>query len=209
MADFTGAATGAIGGASAGSAFGPIGAGVGGLIGGAAGLFGNKKKKKKRSTFDKNQQQLHDEQFGAFHGEGPLGGLYDYDPEQANAVFDQNIARKAQRDFKENTIPGITGAFRKEGLQNSSYAGDALSKAGRDVQENLDALRSKYLYDEESSSKAAKRSAINEYQNRSAFSYDSGTEKGFDIGSILGSITPEMKQELSNYFKSSGNKGAA
>lgn len=199
MVDYTGAASGAISGAAAGSMFGPVGTGVGGALGAAGGLFG-KKKKKKRSAFDKNQKQLHDQQFQAFQGEGPLGDLYNYDPEQANAVFDMETARPAQRNFKENIIPEITGNFRSAGLQNSSYVGDSLSKAGRDVQENLDALRAKYLYGQQSESRAAKRNAIDNYQNRSTFAYDTGTEQGFDIGKILGSITPEMKQELSNYF---------
>lgn len=206
MPDYTGAATGALSGAGTGFAIGgPIGAAVGGLAGGAAGLFG-KKKKKKRSTFDKNQQQLHSEQYGAFHGEGPLSDLYSYDPEQANQVFDQTIGRKAQRDFQENTIPGLTGAFRSNGLQNSSYLGESLSKAGRDVQESLDALRSKYLYEEQSNAKNAKRNAINEYQNRTTFDVDVG-QKNFDISSILNSISPEMKAGLKDYF--SGEKATA
>jgi hypothetical protein len=203
MADFGGAASGAASGALAGSAFGPWGAAAGGVIGGVAGLFGNKKKKK-LSSFDKRQKKLNEQQHNAILGEGPLADLYNYNPEAANDVFNKNTARPAQRNFAETTVPTITGAFRSNGLQNSSYVGDALSKAGRDVQENLDALRAQYLYGEQNNAREAKRTAVENLQNRSTFAYNqaAGTGGGgFDINKILGSITPEMTDKLRDYFK--------
>ena len=207
MANFTSGASGALGGAATGASLGSvipgigtaIGAGVGGLFGGIAGLFGNRKKKKKISTFDKRQKQLNEQQHQAVLGQGPLADLYNYDPEAANALFDQITARPAQRNFAEKTVPTITGQFRSGGLQNSSYVGDALSKAGRDVQENLDALRSQALYGQQSDARSAKRAAIDNLQNRTTFDYDIG-EKPFNISSILNSITPEMKKEFKDYF---------
>lgn len=203
MADWTGGATGAISGASAGSAFGPIGAGIGGVIGGVAGLFGGKKKKRRKvSSLDKRQQGLNEEQYQGIHGEGPLADLYDYDPESANQVFDKNYADPANRKFQEDVIPGITGQFRKNGLQNSSYVGDAITKLARDVQENLNAKRSQYLYNEQSDSRSARRNAVENYQNRSTFAYDkSNRGGGFDINQVLSSITPEMIDQARNYFK--------
>lgn len=212
MANWTGGATGALGGASTGATIGSvvpgvgtaIGAGVGAIAGGLAGLFGSgKKKKKKVSSLDKRQQALNKQQHESILGKGPLADLYNYDPEQANAVFDKIQARPAQRNFAEKTVPTITGAFRSDGLQNSSYVGDALSKAGRDVQENLDALRSEYLYSEQNNARNAKRSAVENLQNRQTFAYDkaAGTNGGFDINSVLKSITPEMTDQLANYFK--------
>lgn len=202
MADWTSGATGAIGGASAGSAFGPIGAGVGAVVGGVAGLFGGKKKRRRRvSSLDKRQQALNEEQYAAIHGEGPLADLYDYDPEAANRVFDENIANPAYRKFQEDVIPGITGQFRSNGLQNSSYVGDAITKLARDVQENLNAKRSQYLYDEQSDSRNARRNAVENYQNRQNFAYDrSNRGGGFDINQVLSSITPEMMDQARNYF---------
>ncbi len=201
--DYAGAATGALSGASAGAIFGgPIGAVAGGLIGGTAGLFGGgRKKKKKLSTFDKRQQQLNAQQHQGILGEGPLADLYNYDPESANAIFDQIQARPAQRNFAENTVPSITGAFRNNGLQNSSYLGDSLSKAGRDVQENLDALRAKYLYSEQSNARDAKRNAVENLQNRKTFGYDlSPGANASNLDSILGSINPQSLNELFKYF---------
>lgn len=208
MEDWTGAATGALSGAATGAMIGSvipgigtgIGAAGGGIVGGVAGLFGGgRKKKKKLSSLDKRQKQLNEQQYQGIIGEGPLADLYKYDPEAANAVFDQNTARPAQRNFQEKTVPGITGAFRKEGLQNSSYAGDALSKAGRDVQENLDALRSKYLYDEQKDVTNARRSAVDSLQNRQTFAYDIG-QKPFDISSILNSLSPETAKQFKDFF---------
>ncbi len=204
MANWTGAGTGAISGASAGgSAFGPLGAAAGGLLGGVAGLFGKKKRKPKRiSSLDKNQQKLNESQHQSIFGQGPLADLYNYNPEEANAVFDKNIANPAYRSFKENTIPSITGQFRNQGLQTSSYVGDSLSKAGRDVQEGLDAKRAQYLYGEQNNARNAKRNAVENLQNRSTFAYDTANRgsNGFDINQILSSISPDMIDQFRNYF---------
>lgn len=216
MADWTGGATGAIGGASTGATIGSvipgvgtaIGAGIGGLVGGVAGLFGGKKKKKKKvSSLDKRQQQVNADQQKAIYGEGPLADLYNYDPEAANAVFDQNIARVAYRDLNERAIPSVTGQFRSQGLMNSSYAGDAVAKLARDVQENLDAQRTQYLYGEQKDARTAKRSAVENYQNRNTFAYDTAAQGGgFDINAVLKSITPEMTDQIAGYFKSKAGK---
>lgn len=217
MADWTGGATGALGGASTGATIGSvipgvgtaIGAGVGGLIGGVAGLFGGgKKKKKKVSAFDKRQQKLNEQQHQAVLGEGPLADLYNYDPEAANKVFDQNIANPAYRKFQEDVVPGITGQFRSNGLMNSSYAGDAISKLARDVQESLNSQRTQYLYGEQKDAQTAKRNAVDSLQNRQTFAYDKnpGGGGGFDINKVLNSISPEMIDQAKNYFNPSAAK---
>lgn len=216
MADFTGGATGALGGASAGATIGSIipgvgtaiGAGIGGLFGGVAGLFGNKKKKKKVSSLDKKQQKLNAQQHEALLGKGPLADLYNYDPEAANAVFDKNIASKAYRNLNESAIPSVTGQFRSQGLMNSSYAGDAIGKLTRDVQENLDAQRTQYLYGEQKDSRIAKQNAIENLQNRNTFAYDKSGGGGFDINSVLKSITPEMTNQIAGYFKPKADTAA-
>jgi hypothetical protein len=217
MADWTGGATGALGGASTGATIGSvipgvgtaIGAGIGGLVGGIAGLFGGKKKKKKKvSSLDKRQQRLNEQQHSAVLGQGPLADLYNYDPEAANAVFDQNIARKAYRDLNESAIPSVTGQFRNQGLMQSSYAGDAVAKLARDVQENLDAQRTQYLYGEQKDARSAKRNAVENLQNRQTFAYDtSAGGGGFDINQVLKSVTPEMTDQIANYFKPKANAG--
>lgn len=210
MADWTGGATGALGGASTGATIGSvipgvgtaIGAGVGGLIGGVAGLFGGgKKKKKKVSAFDKRQKALNEKQHQAVLGEGPLADLYNYDPEAANKVFDQNIANPAYRKFQEDVVPGITGQFRSNGLMNSSYAGDAIAKLARDVQENLNSQRTQYLYGEQKDAQNAKRQAVDSLQNRQTFAYDKNSSGGgFDINKVLNSVTPDMIDQAKNYF---------
>lgn len=206
--NWTSGATGALSGAATGTAIGgPIGGAIGGIVGGAAGLFGGGRKKKKRiSTLDKRQQKLNEQQHDSILGEGPLADLYNYDPDAANAVFDKTIANPAYRKFKEDLAPGITGQFRSQGLQNSSYAGDALSKVARDIQESLDAQRSQYMYGEQKDARNAKRGAVENLQNRQTFALDTAAPTGgFDIGSVLGSISPEMIEQFKGLF-SGGQK---
>src|SRR5687768_10494494 len=198
-----GGATGALSGASTGASIGSIipgvgtaiGGAVGGLVGGIAGLFGKKKKKKKAkaaSTLDPRQQRLNEMQHQSILGEGPLADLYNYDPEQANSVFDKTIANPAYRKFQEDLAPQITGQFRSQGLMNSSYAGDALAKTVRDIQEGLDAQRSQYLYGEQKDVRSAKRNTVENLQNRQTFNYDvSGGQNRNTLDNILGSITPD------------------
>ncbi len=196
--------SGAISGGTTGAAIGgPIGAGIGALGGFAAGLFGSKKKKKKKklSTMDKRQQQLNEAQHQSIFGEGPLADLYNYNPQAANEVFDKTIGNPAYRNFQENIVPTITGQFRNQGLQNSSYVGGALGKAGRDVQENLNAQRAQYLYGKEQAAQSAKQNAVNSLQDRTTFDYNGApAQSGFDINEILGSITPEAISGLKNFF---------
>lgn len=199
----SGAASGAITGASIG---GPWGAAIGGAVGGVAGLFGGGKKKKKRSTLDKKQKALNDIQHQSVLGEGPLADLYNYNPEQANEVFDKNIANPAYRNFKEKLAPEITGQFRSNGLMQSSYAGDALSKLARDIQEGLDAKRSEYMYGEQKDARSAKRNAVENLQNRQTFAYDTAAPQGgFNINSILDQVTPERIDQFKDWY----NKPAA
>jgi len=211
-ANWGGGASGAVSGATLGGTVGgPIGAGIGGLLGGVAGLFGGgRKKKKKISTLDKRQQRLNEMQHQSVLGEGPLADLYNYDPEAANSVFDQITARPAQRNFREQTVPGITGAFRSQGLENSSYVGDSLSKAGRDIQENLDALRAQALYGEKNNAQNAKRNAVENLQNRQTFAYERPEAgSGFDISSVINSISPDAISGLKDWWNKPGAIGNA
>lgn len=203
MVDWGAGASSGITGALTGFGVGgPVGAAVGGVGGGIAGLFGSgKKKKKKRSSLDKNQKALNEQQFAGLQGQGPLADLYNYDPEQANDVFDQNVSRPAYRNFQEKLAPNITGQFRNQGLMNSSYAGDALSRVARDIQEGLDAQRSQYLYGQQQDATTAKRSAVENLQNRQTFAYDTAAQPGgFNIDSILSSVNPANIDQFKNYF---------
>lgn len=205
MVDWGGAlSSGAAGGIAGATIGGPWGAAIGGLIGGAGGLFGGRRRRKKRSSLDKNQRLINDQQFQALQGQGPMADLYNYDPDMANQVFDQNISRPAYRNFQENLVPSITGQFRNNGLMNSSYAGDALARIARDVQEGLDAQRSQYLYGQQQDSMNARRNAMENFQNRQNFAYDVGAQQGgFNIDTVLNSITPKTVDYFESYF---GNK---
>ena len=195
--DYGAAASGAAGGAAMGAPLGPWGIAGGAVLGAGLSLWGGSKKKKKKkiSTLDKKQQRLNDDAHAAMYGEGPMADLYNYDPEQANAVFEQTVANPAYRNFNENIIPGITGQFRNSGIMNSSYTGDALAKSGRDVQESLNAERSRYLYGEQKDSRQAKRSAMETLQDRQTFAYQNPNSQngGFDMGQAISGLDEGSK----------------
>jgi len=206
-ADWGGGLGGAASGAATGfSVGGPWGAAIGGTAGFFGGLFGGKKKKKKPkqiSTLDPKQQALNENQHQAVMGQGPLADLYNYDAEKANSVFDQTIANPAWRDFAEKGAPTITGQFRSQGLQNSSYVGDSLAREGRNIQENLQGQRSKYQFDLGQDTRNAKRNAVENLQNRQTFAVDQSGNNNSDSGggwmdSIIKSVSgnPEFSGAL-------------
>jgi hypothetical protein len=197
------AASGAVSGATIGSTFGPWGAAIGGLAGGALGLFGKKKKKKPKpiSTLDPQQQKLYNDYIAGIRGEGPFSNLYNFDTEGYNKVFDQTIGRQANRNFQENTIPGITGQFRGSNLMNSSYTGEALSRAGRDVQENLDALRSQNVFQGQQEAQRARRAGITDVLG----THSVPQEKKGILDQILGQVGPAAGEYLGGYLSDTWN----
>jgi hypothetical protein len=173
--DFAGAAEGAMQGGQLGSAAGPYGSLFGAAAGAGAKLFKKKKKKKepkKVGYLDEQQQGLYNDRVAGLRGEGPMSDLYNFDAEGYNDVFDQTVGRPAYRQFEENVIPRITGQFRGQNLMNSSYAGESLSRAGRDVQEGLDAQRSANIFSGQQQSKQDRMKGINDTLNMQTFGYD-------------------------------------
>jgi hypothetical protein len=206
MANIASGITGAASGAATGSAFGPVGTFAGGVIGGFTGLFGGGKKKKKPkrvSTLDPQQQAIYGDYVDSLRGEGPFSDLYNFDSEQANNVFDQTVGRPAYRSFQEKIVPTITGQFRSNNLQNSSYAGQALSRAGRDVQENLDAERARYQFQGQQNAQANKQNAINNILNMNTFDYQQQDQSGNVIDDILGKVAPKAGEWFADYLKGS------
>jgi len=201
------AASGAISGASLGSIIPgvgtAVGAGVGGLIGGIGGLFGSKKKKKpkKMSTFDPQQQKVYDQLISGLRGKGSSADLYNFDAQGYNDMFDQNTARPAYRNFQENIIPQITGQFRQGNLMNSSYTGEALARQGRDVQENLDALRSANIFQGQQQANQNRLSGMQNALGMNTFDYNQPTAQTPNvIDQILGSAGPAAGQWFSDFL---------
>ncbi len=205
------AVSGAASGAAAGAPFGPWGSAIGGVIGGAVGLFGSKKKKKKKpkivDTMDPQQKELYADYIKSIRGEGPFSNLYNFDAEGANNNFDQNVSRPANRNFQENIIPGITGQFRGNNLQNSSYAGQALSRAGRDVQESLDAQRSNYIYNGQKQANQNRINGIQNALNTQTFAYQQpGEKKPSTLDQVLNSVGPAAGEWFADYLNTSRSK---
>lgn len=204
--NFGSGASGAMSGASIGAQFGGgPGAAIGGALGGIAGLFGKTKKRKPKrvSTLDPQQQGLYNDYVGSLRGQGPFSDMYNFDANQANQVFDANTARPAYRGFQENIIPQITGQFRGNNLMNSSYTGDALARRGRDVQENLDALRMQNQFAGQQQSQANRQNAIQNILGMNTFDYQQRAPKSNMIDQILGATGPAAGQWFSNFL----NKG--
>lgn len=197
----------ALSGAASGAALGSSVPGVGTLFGAGAGalagLFGSKNKKKKRnSTFDPQQQGLYDQQMQGLQGQGQFADLYNFNAETAGQNFDQNVSRPAYRNFQENIIPGITGQFRSGGLQNSSYAAEGLSRAGRDVQEGLNAQRTNYMYQGQEAANQRKAQGAQNLLGMTTFDYQQPGQNGID--QILGSLAQPTADWLSRNFMKGG-----
>lgn len=172
-----------------------------GLFGGAvAGLFGlNKKKKmKKRTTLDPQQQALYQDYVDSIRGQGPFANLNEYDAEAANQNFDKNVARPANRNFQENIIPNITGQFRSNNIGNSSYTGEALGRAGRDVQENLDAQRSNMIFSGQQQANQNRQAGIQNILGMTTFDYQMPRKSTLD--NILESVGPAAGKYVSQYM---------
>jgi hypothetical protein len=172
-----------------------------GLFGGAvSGLFGlNKKRKpKRRSTLDPEQQALYKDYISSIRNEGPFNDLYNYDTEGTNQNFDKNVARPAYRGFEENIIPKITGQFRSKNIGNSTYTGEALGRAGRDVQENLDAQRSNMIFNGQQNAQQNRQAGIQNVLGMSTFDWQMPEQSTID--KILGSVGPAAAKYASNYF---------
>lgn len=216
--DTGGALSGAASGAGIGSAFGPVGTGVGAVAGGLLGAFGRKKKKAKRiSTLDKTQQGIYNQYAKGIQGEGPFADLYNFNPEQARDVFSQMYAQPAYQQFQEEVIPGITGQFRGGNLQNSSYLGGALAKAGTDVQRNLNANLSNMLYQGQQDALQRRINAINNILNMQTFAYQKPQESQGDSfwnsllskgGEAFGNLASGWMSNGSN-TNSSGNSAVS
>lgn len=198
------AASGAMAGGQIGSTFGPYGTAIGAGIGGLAGLFGSKKKKRKPkqiSTLDPQQQQLYNQYVGGLSGQGQFADLYKYDAQGANENFDANVSRPAYRNFQENIIPSITGQFRQGNLQNSTYAGEALSRAGRNVQEGLDAQRSNMQFLGQQNANQNRLGSIRDVLGMQTFAQQrpqEGNPSTFD--QILGKVAPNAGDWFANFL---------
>jgi len=184
MANLAAGAAGAASGAATGAMFGAPGAAIGGVAGGLLGLFGtsNKRKKPKRlSTLDPTQQGIYNEYAKGLQGKGgQYNDLFNFNPDQMKDVFQKMYANPAYQNFNENVVPGITGQFRGQNLQNSSYLGGALGKAGTDVQNNLNAHLSNMLYQGQQDAVNRRVQGIQNLLGTQTFAYEQPQESAGD-----------------------------
>jgi len=197
--DFGGGAAGAASGAALGSGILPgVGTAVGAVAGGLLGLFGRKKKQKKISTLDKTQQGIYNKYAQGLQGQGQYADMFNFDPEKQRDVFNQTYAQPAYQQFQEEVVPGITGQFRGGNLQNSSYLGGALAKAGTNVQKNLDAQLAQMLYQGQNDSVERRINGINNLLNMQTFAYQKPQASAGD--QAFGSLMDVGGKALGSYF---------
>lgn len=215
-ANYAGGASGALSGAASGAAIGSavpgigtaIGAGVGGLIGGVSGLFGGGGSAQKKSTLSKTQKGLLKAYNQAIMtGEGPLADVFGSgDVEGLRGFYDRNVREPSLQKFREDVVPAISGQFRGRGLGKSSYLGESLSRAGRDVQTNLDNRFSDMVFQQQEAGRGRKASAINSIMGNQEFAYN---EPSKGLGStLLESIAPAAGEFVGNYFGEMGKNAA-
>lgn len=193
-----GAVSGAATGASVGSFVPGIGTAIGAGVGGLIGLFAGRNKRKKLSTFDKNQKNVWNQYNQGVQGQGPMAGLFNFDANAARANFDQTYAQPAYKKFQEEVIPGITGQFRGGNLQNSSYLGGALAKAGTDVQTNLNANLSNMLYQGQQSSIDRRLQALNQILGTQTQAYEQPQASPFQAA--VGGLAQGAGQYFANKY---------
>ena len=197
-AGLSGAGTGAVYGGSFG---GPIGALVGGGIGALGGFFGGAKKDKNVSTFDPKQKELYEQRSQALQGGGgPLADVYgQFNPTAMRNYYEQSYAKPAYKEFQENVVPTITGAFRGKNLQNSSYLGGALAKAGTDVQGNLNSQMANLLYQGEQSQQTRRANALDQILGLQTQVHERQQPSIFD--NLLAGLTGQAGDLLGDYLK--------
>ena len=195
--DAGGAAAGGVTGAAYGSKFGWQGAAAGAVAGGLLGGFGRRKKKaKKISTLDEKQQRLWNKYTQGIEGKGSFADMFNFDEKAATDNFNTSYAQPAYQNFQENVVPTITGQFRGQNLQNSSYLGGALGKAGTDVQRDLNAHMSNMLYQGKQGAIDRRLQALQHSLGVQTFAYQQPQGNSFDAA--LGGLTQGAGQILAN-----------
>ncbi len=96
-------------------------------------LFGSGPSNEQFSTLTPEQQQLLQQLISGIGGQGPLSGLFGVDQES----FQKSFVDPAMNTFNNRTAPAIQQRFIASGGARSSSAEDTLTRAGADVQGQL------------------------------------------------------------------------
>lgn len=95
-----------------------------------------RKKKERRSPIEKRQKQLIDQILGSLTGEGPLSDLFQAD----DAAFQRSVVDPSMQRFRDRIAPQIQQQFIASGQQRGTGLEDTLTRAGVDLQSNIDQL---------------------------------------------------------------------
>lgn len=200
-----GAGTGAIYGGQIG---GPAGALIGGGLGALGGFFGDNEPTS-RTTMDPQQKQLYEQKTQALQGGGgPLADVYgQYNPQMMKDYYEQAYAQPQYQEFQDNIVPTITGQFRGQNLQNSSYLGGALAKEGGKVQNNLNGQMAQMLYQGQQSQQSRRAGALDSILNLQSQVHERPQSSVFD--NLLSSLSEGAGGMLSDYLRNMNKKTPA
>jgi hypothetical protein len=113
---------------------GPIlSGGASALVGGLLSKGGTKQKTIPRPRF---QTQLIDQLLQGLQGSGPLANLFQADP----SAFQRSVVDPLLQQFQSQTAPGIQQRFISQGQQRGTPLESALTRAGTDVQGQINQL---------------------------------------------------------------------
>jgi len=101
---------------------------AGGFFGGGGGDTETKQQKMTRKTLD--------DILASIKGEGSFNDLFNLDED----AFQRSIVDPALRRFEQQTAPQIQQKFISSGLQRGTGLDDALTRAGVDLESNIDQL---------------------------------------------------------------------
>lgn len=125
-------------------------------------LFGGKDKIKQVSTQTPDQQQLMQLILeGLTSGEGPLGELFSFNPEE----FDKGVTQPALKNFQENILPQLQEKYIAGNQSLGSGMRNAELKAGTDLQSKLAEL----MYQAKQGQQQNKLSGINQVLGNKGF----------------------------------------
>lgn len=173
------------------------------LASAASGYLNNQGKQKppEETKIQKSQGQLIDQMLASINGNGPFQDLFNANDD----IFNRSFVEPAKHRFQNQIAPQIQQSYIANGQQGGTALEDALTRAGVDLNSQLD----QQYYNFQNDALNRKQGAINGilgygpgYQNQNP------TSAGQDIMSSLGGYvaSPGFSDTFSNLFKN--NQGS-
>lgn len=126
---------------------------IGGVSAMASSFLSSKSGRNKETKMQKTQRKLVDQLLQSLYGQGPMSDLYNFDQD----IFNKSFVEPAQAKFRNQIAPQIQQKFIAGGQQRSTGLQDTLTRAGVD----LDSEINKYMYQAQQDALNRKQGTIN------------------------------------------------